>query len=757
MRLRDPIQPARAAALALALAAGTLLPGCDSTSGGSSIPANNDGFPERDATDSSFNDSGAGGGNNDGGLDGNQLRVSVQVPAELAEGEPGRRNLLTTTDASLRVTRVDANLREQATLDPDIDTVNDDFILTFDDRSSAPSDVDLIVSATVNGQTFSAPLAAGSKHIQLNPFTDFLVSRVIGDRLEAGDINDIKSCEATLCPEGLIWSPLVDQVQNFEIDIPADRTSPRQAREFLDSRADFAGFVEQATSALILGQERISSFEGETETATTFFNTVYFGASLNRDRPGSTPFWASRTITRGESTNSAGTGFAFPNLTLTSFAIDLLDISVTSLALDVPYIRDSAGRSQLDGSTNTHSTSPGSAFIRDGKTLIASRPLFQSITNRNDTTIGWAPDPHFLAGYLPGDPDAPEAFPGAVLASYFQAGKTLELSRRGNDGFDRETTLEDQATANLELSFPEWEENDGSEFNPPNDGSYNMVGFELIPAFDGSGPSVRATFGRWDVSARTPARSVEDTTGADSIVWELGSSGVNDGSGNNNPYEGGADLELLPVRNSTQDSPGFRGHLLYNHDSVGIRDTNVPDEQGGPIPNAALTPDSRWIALSAATTGNTNGTGDLVRIAHAPSVDDRVEAGDEYRIVGFEVTVNGDEERLRQLNGSCLQAGGDSAGTQLFERGIEVAHNRGIMNSYQPARRFDKEPVTLGAIPESGNRFAIVEANASGDPTELRGYVADNGDTLVMVKKTGPSLGILLGFREDEPEGCPAS
>ncbi|TDT43222.1 hypothetical protein DES49_1036 [Halospina denitrificans] len=728
-------------ALMAVITASALLTGCLESASESASNVNS--FPQGDGTGSGFSESTTGSVTNESNLDRNQVRVSVQVPEGIADGEGGRRNLLTTTNADLSVTRVDENLQTVDDLNPRIKTEDNAFIITFRDRSQVPSDIDLIVTATVGSNTYQAPLAAGSRHVRLNPFTDYLVHRVIDDELSQTDINNLKTCSENLCPQALVWSPLVDQVQNFEIDIPSN-SSAGQARSFLDERADFADFVAQATQALTLDQDRIGSLEG-VATSTTSFNTVYFGTSLNLDRTENTPFWATRTISRGESVSNNGVGFAYPSLTLTSFAVELLDLNITSLASDVPYIRNSAGFSDLDGITNSHSTSPGPAFIRDGQSLIASRPVFQSITRQGDRTTGWAPDPHYLAGYLLGETNDPEA----LLSSYFHAGKTLSLTATGDEQFDRDKTLEEQATSALEINLPQWGDSDGTSLNPHPD--YNLIGFELIPADGGGSPAmVRATLGAWNSIFGDDERITanEDTSVSDGVVWELTNNapvGTNTGTA---PYdEAGFDINAIDIQFSSDGDPAFKGHVFYNHDTVEIQ------EAGLGKPNGSISPDHRWMAFSARSGSGTD-TGDFIRIAHHHDGEDSITFGDAYRLVGYDITLNNDEEQLEQLNGSCLVAGGSN--TLLVERGLRVSHTPSNTGSYTSPEAFENPDLELDSIEPQAGRFTIADSDT--DPnTVIKGFIADEGNTLVMLKKTEQSLGIMLGFREDEPAGCPSS
>jgi|GEM_PF-669853 hypothetical protein len=732
-------------ALMVVIPAAAFLTGCLESASDSASNVNS--FPQGDGTGPGFSDSTTGSITNESNLDENQLRVSVQVPDGIAEGEAGRRNLLSTTNAQLSVTRVDADLQTVDNLNPRIRTEDNAFVLTFRDRNRVPSDIDLIVTAAVGSNTYQAPLAAGSRHVRLNPFTDYLVHRVIGDELSPTDISNLKSCSENLCTQALVWSPLVDQVQNFEIDIPSN-SSASQARNFLNQRADFADFVAQATDALTLDQDRIGSLEG-IDTSTTSFNTVYFGTSLNFDRTNNTPFWATRTISRGESVSNGGVGFAYPSLTLTSFAVELLDLNITSLASDVPYIRNSAGFSDLDGDTNTHSTSPGPAFIRDGQSLIASRPVFQSITRQGDQTTGWAPDPHFLAGYLLGETNDPEA----LLSSYFHAGKTLSLTATGDGQFDRNKTLEEQATSALEINLPQWDESDGATLHP--EPLYNLIGFELIPEADGSLSKVRATLGEWEtISSGHPLRFEEDTSStlSNAIVWELANGSVADqDSGADNPYQGQSDVSAIDIRFSSGDDAAFRGHTFYNHDSVEIQEAGLAE----PKPNGAISPDHRWMAFSARSGSIPDETGDFIRIAHHHDSDDSISPTSIYRLVGFDISLDGTEERLAQLNGSCLEAG--NSDTLLVKRGLEVTRTVSTAGSYTEPETLPAEALNLTPISaDSEGRFSIEDPDKNHD-TFIKGFIADEGNTLVMLKKTGQSLGIMLGFREDELTECPNS
>ena len=734
--------PSRMALMAVITVA-ALLTGCLESA--SESASNENSFPQTDGTGAQFSGSGSGSGGSNAPSDASKIRVSVQVPAGIVDGEGGRRHLLTTANAQLSVKRVGSS--RDSVPDHRINSDNDDFIISFTGRERAPSDIDLVISATVNGYTFTAPLAAASRHVKLNPFTDYLVQNVI-KQLSGSQIRDLKSCEHNLCTQALIWSPLVDQVQNYEIDIPED-SSPQQSRNLLAGRADFADFVEQSRTALTLDQDRIGGLEGSIDTNTTNFNTVYFGASLNMDQNQNLPFWASRTITRGDSVSNGGVGFAYPSLTLTSFAVEFLDLNITSLASDVPYIRNSASFSDLDGITNTLSTSPGPAFIRDEQSLIASRPALQSITQAGDTTTGWAPDPHFLTAYILGNKDNPTA----LLSSYFHAGKTLSLRETPQGRYERTETIERQATSTLELNFPQWEEDRNNGFEPKS--GYHLIGFELFPGQNtSSAPLVRASFGNWDFDQATTNEAQE----TESTVWELSQSGV---TSPNSPY-GGSTPEITPhyYRGSSADTPSLKGHAFLNYPNIDIDGAGV--DEGGPdgnIPNGAITPDNQWMAFSARTNNRTNNTdtGDFIRIAHDASSGASITEGDKFRVQGFSVMLTSDNQggnvdQLKQITESCIEAGKNN--TTFHEQGVSVSYNQ-ANGTYREPFQFpeESEPIELDPI-GPGNDFSI--GTTSGD-VQFRGFVADEGNTLVMLKKTPQSLGILLGFREDNPPGCPSN
>ncbi len=731
MRRTQPFRQLSAILPAIALSA-FVLGGCFPDTNVSSENS----FPQGDGTGSGFSDSTAGDSSNTPSQP-NQVRVSVQVPAGLTEGEPGRRNLVTTGEATLRVDRVDANLNRIQSFSPRIETDGNDFILTFEGSDSVPSDLDLVVTASVAGHNFRAPLAAGSRHVRINPFTHYLIERGLKE-LSQSDFSRLKGCNQTLCLQTLIWSPLADQVQNFEIDIPSN-SSPATSLNRLEERADFADFVDQAIQNLRLDEDQLTSLEAEGIDASAFeFNAIYFSAELNQaldaDGNDSPAFWATRLPTVGSQTNKEGTSFAYPNLTIASFALELFDLNITSLSLDIPFERYSGDASSLDHDTNAHSTSPGPAFVRNERYLTAVRPVLQTITRPGELTIGWALDPHFMDAWIVGENDDPKA----LLSSYFHGGKAIQLS--GSSGnFQRQQTREELGVGSFEINLART----SNDFNFSNHlaSEYNVVGLELRADENGLPGSVRGRFGRWELTASGALQGdgtedVEEwTLTPDTSTTDNGPQAIN----------GSFDLDGIEQARTDSETDGFRGHLFLNAPHLGTaNEANIQ-------PSGAVEPSGNLMAFSLDTPNDGN-RGQLFQIASAiPESEPDLRGA--YRLQGLILQADNDGSRIQQLNGSCLAIA--TSTTELVKRGLEVERARDTGSAERPTRL---EETVLQFEPVNGKydegTFEVEIEN--GTTSVLQGMVAEeDGSTLVILKRTEHSLGILLGFRESEtPSDC---
>ncbi len=707
LQIRSTALPGSAVA-ALALMLGGCLSDVDTSSENS--------FPQSDGTETGFSESSSGDSCRTSNLDGNEVRVSVQVPDGRVSGETGRRNLITTNDASVEVGRAGNSISSFNRLDAEIESDGEGFILSFPGRSDVPMDLDVVVRAQVGNDTYHAPVASGCRHVRVNPFSDHL-ARAVFDTFTSSERDQIENCQSEPCLRTLIWPSLVDQIHNFEIDIPSN-LSADSARSRLSDRADFTGFVDQALNSMLLDNTDSVS---DSEASVTDFNSVYFGVELNHDQDES-PFWAARSMDRGFTTDSAGTDFAYPRMTLTSFAFELIDIDITSFDSDIPYQRSSGSASDLDDPLNTHATQPGPAFTRGDDYLMGPRSVYQSITRPGNRTVGWAPDPYFMDAYiLGGSNDA-----SALLNSYFHAGKAIELDE-GSGSRQRQDTLEVLATASLEINLGQHDQ------EPSFENEYNQVALEVLPS--DSGTVVRAKSGNWTGMDSNGIGSEENDE-----YWrlELGAGNETETSGKE---DDGIEITDVDFLSATDQSREYRGHLFLNYDSA---DTDsgytAGDEQAPRTPNGAISPDGRLMAFSSRPDGRGYG----IQIAGTPAEDtDLIGA---YNVQGFSLSPEG----LEQYRDACLQVGSDSA--EFIPAGIDVSTN----DTRGDPTELDRDPLLFNNRESPGTgQLRATHSNEGDVEKALQGFVIEEDGTLVLAKKTSTSLGILLGFRQsDEPDDC---
>ena len=680
-----------------------------------------------DGTESDIRNDGSGlRCKNTRNLDDNQLLVSVQTPGDTPDAEPDR-GLTNTTDATLRVestrdgTRYEFNSR----------TAGEDLVLTFPD--GIPDGVEVIITASVGGDRYRAPIASSCGHAFVNPFSERLVETIVTD-LSDGEIASINDCTTSDCPYLLRWEPLVDQVQTFEINAAT-----------LPDRADFAAFLERSRELLTQTPANfVSNDNGQINLA---FNTVQFGVSLTHNRSDNTAFWASHTIDRGQSTANGGTGFAYPLLTLNginlstgddAFTDDFLNFDFSAARIDVPFERNSGTASPLDSVFSSYSTNSNRLYRRTNNNLMSLRRLLQTVDDTSDgRTVGWAPNPHLFEAGVSG-PEAGESRfdaedPRALLGGYFHGARGIELTGNSGDGFERDQVLEEQAIAGIELDLAEWAPS--QSFTA--DDNYWFAGFELKAGNANSFGLARASLGAWDNMAVNGSGT--ENVPADGAVWELHSNGTVSDTTDPTPY-GGFQINESAQKQSANDTGDFLGNLYLNYDNANL-------EGGNDVPNGAASPDGYWLAFSGRSQSADDDAGDILRLARTRNVSPSPVSGTPYRLKGFSIEVSGNgKHRLTQRASACMTLDAGNADIRLEGHRTQYSTDSG---EYRIA---DAEQSSTSCTYSQNNLFSIDSCSSSH--FQARGYAADGGDTLVMITRTDQSVGFLLGFKDDSAEGC---
>lgn len=645
-------------------------------------------------------------------LEDNQLLVSVQTPGNSPDAEKGS-GLITTTSADLSLVEVGSSWSQSLSTE----TVGDDFVVTFED--GVPRRVDLAIEASVAGSTYRAPVASECGHVFVTPFSDMLIDEVIQD-LDDSTISEINSCNDVACPYDLVWQPVADRVQSFEIDVT-------DGQSVLRDRADFMAFLKQAET--LLTQEAATLSSGENEDIAPGYNAVQYGISLNAGD--NTGFWATHTLDRGVSETN-GTAYTYPQYSIGNLPLSELGFDLALGTVDIPFRRRSFD-SPLDNAFRSYSTQSNQLFAPqdddDQSNMLSSlRPILQTVSDEGTRTIGWAPNPHIYRAGAPRDSNAP---PQAMLSSYFHAARGWELSGSADTGYEREEVLEQQAIASIELNLAEWD--DGSGFSPNSE--YRFAGFELKPAQSGSDKRARVSIGSWDMAGNTGTENTESDG-----TWSVGNDTLPE-------YEGFDLKAVTPKDTPNSNIDAFQGQFFLNYGGTPQEGNSETDR----IPNAAVSANERWIAASSRPASTNSEGGSLLRIAYRQDDSDTLPSGSPtYQVQGFSI---GSSDALTQHENACLQLGNSNADYSFSSHRTKYESSSGNFTvANKQEQDSDNDCELTATTTDEGETFAI---NCGTNNQQFKGFVADNGNTLVMITKSNESVGFLLGFRDDSAEGCP--
>ncbi len=661
-----------------------------------------------------FSSGSTGDSTNAGGLETNEVRITMEVPDGVSStGEPTRRNLRIVQPD--RVSVYYTNTALQTLGEPPISTRTDSEGFTIIEFTEGlPLGPDVIIEAVYGNTRMRALAADADRDVKVNPFSEYLVRNTLSN-YTPGEFQAILDCVADangeLCLNKYVWSTLADQVHDFEIDIPSG-ADLQYALASLAARGDFARYVSAMADYAVLDE----SSSGKISASSADYNSVFLGIELDQTflEPSlvGSGQWGVRTAQEEVLEDANGTGYVYPALTLTSF--DAFNIRVTSLANDIPYDREALihqdgnnffVRGSEDWERNTHSSSPGAATLLEDTRLLAGRALFQSITGRGSSKIiGWTRNPYYLNAFtsLPVDETTG---PDRVISGYFSAGKAIELEAEG-DQLRRLGTLEDQYLSVLEINLLRKEGFDASSLNGRN---YNTL--YLATRFsDGAAPmAIETGLGQWQIDSGTVNQSQTFTT-----VQRGNAGGV--ATDNTGTRTASWTLSSRTSRLSTKDEDIGRLNLDI---TTASGDFEQPD-----IGIGASTPDGTLMAFNL----DDSPMGDGLLIAAEQTVASAPSTG-QFRLQGVALGLAPDTNRLRHFDNALLTI--DSSTTATFSP-ISLTSSHSVSNETVTTPELHEDPDIALTYTQTGDG----RVRFSAGNLELEGFHTGSQDQFFLRFRT---------------------
>ncbi|MEC9040353.1 MAG: hypothetical protein VX787_12555 [Pseudomonadota bacterium] len=695
-----------------------------------------------------FSSGSTGDSSNARGLKPNQVRVTMELPVNLApEGEQTRRNLRIVIPDQVRVYRTNTSAQTFDDVRYSTEKGTDGhFILTFD--NGVPVGPDVIIEARYGTATMTALAADADRDVKVNPFSHYLVTEVLWRRYSTNDFQTVLDCvDNASCLNKYVWGTLADQVHDFEIDIP-ENANVNHATSTLADRADFASYVADMADYALLGQassDRISASAAD-------YNSVFLGLELGQtfreSNVAGAGQWGVR-MAQVERLTEDNRAFLYPALTLTSF--DAFNLNITSLATDIPYDR----QTQIHGffernnsgipeqlffergtetwERNSHSSAPGAATLttETPARLLAGRALYQTITKRNSSLInGWTRNPYYLDAFT-SEPVNDQSGPDRVLTNYFTGGKAIALED-DNGKLKRRNTLENHYLSVFELHLQRAE-----AFQ-----IYDMAGQAYNVAYlatrfaDGAPATFETGHGQWAFGSAN-GQTLNGTANVDQFTLARDASG-----GVATPDTSNDTWNLINRRSRLSSGDIYMGRLGLFRNEIDER-TNFNDPNFG-IPDMGLgaaTPNQDLMGFNL--NDGTLGSGLLV--AGKTLTDGALTEGT-YRLQGAIVGVTQEENRLYHVNNAQLTLANSSAsfeGTTMMVNHL-IEDNEVVAPEELPMQFNGSFTTTL----EGG-----ISITSAGE-YEMRGFytAAGNQVFLVISDDTGPEMktGLLLATLVEE-------
>ncbi|WP_227714553.1 hypothetical protein [Marinobacter sp. DY40_1A1] len=613
-----------------------------------------------------FSPGSTGDSNNNSGLNYGEVRITMELPGNLApDGEPTRRNLRIVQPDSVRAYQIDRNLKYIGSTA--YSTRKDDegyTIIKFE--NGQPLSPDVVIEARYGDTTLRSLAADDDRDIKVNPFSEYLLLNTLPN-YSPGEFQRLLDCaddaSDTLCLNKLVWPALADQVHDFEIDIPTG-ASIAGALNLLSQRADFVSYINSAANYPLLDDQSVS----EISASSADYNSVFLGMELGQTFLESSLAGSGQWgIRMGREEPTSSQTYSYPGSTLAS--LDFIGIKVTSLAAQIPYDRKTLihqkgnaffERGPETWDLNTHSASPGGATLDSDTRLLAIRALYQSITGRDSSrVIGWTRNPYYMNAYI-GAANGTNTGPDRALAGYFSAGKAIKLeSEQGK--LARKDELEAHYVSALELNLLRKEGFDASILN---NRDYNML--YLATRFSAGSASplqIESGTGSWQVTAGSDISTIAQFQSYTTLNRDS-SGGVSVGSTGSR-----ADnwtLSSRTARLSTGDKNIGRLNLDVNNPAgaFGQPDLGV----GASVPDGSLLAFN--LVNAASSGGAVIGDGLLIAAEKTPTA---APTSGRYRVQGFIMGMENDFNRLIHLDNGTLELSGSTA--SLSSNTFEVLHS----------------------------------------------------------------------------------
>tara|TARA_R100001440_G_scaffold49197_1_gene69016 strand:+ start:14706 stop:16865 length:2160 start_codon:yes stop_codon:yes gene_type:complete len=679
-------------------------------------------FPGAKNPGSDFSETSTGDTSNANGLARNEVRITVEVPEQMApEGPLSRRNLHLVQPDSVRVYKTDQNLRALSSVDVTTRTDDDGFnVIGF--PNGQPLGPDVLIEVSYQGQTIRAFATDNDRDIKVNPFSEYLVIEGLGGYTELQfeqAMACVNSTDSTnLCINKYIWSTLADQVQDFEIDIP-DNTGFDSAVALLGQRADFARYVSEMAKIILITPADTSTISGDSVNMNTVFHGLELGITgTGTSGPGR---WGIRRSAE-ERVEVNGVGYVYPGLSMSS--LGAFGITATFLASDIPYQRAtltqfSAANSVYLGpdnwDINSHATTAVPGSIKNDTQLLAGLSVLQTITNKNSAKIiGWTRNPYRLDALVVGGKDDPQA----LVSGYFSAGRSLEL-KADNGGYQRGDQLEEYFVSIFDLSFTKSDDFQISTLSS----SYNVISFSTQLGDPVTPFRTESMLGTWSGSGG----SFTQTASAEEINRKANGTVTTASPNRDGPAN---------VSNQTSQLSGGdknTGRLSLDSSAIG---------QVG-----ASQPDGSLLAFNLDNPVNGDGVLIALKAGSEPPEADR-----NYRLQGTIVGLNDDKQILQHIDGGQLSIGTAGDATVSLA-GFEVTQTVSTQVLERPHALTTTTDADLTFTFTSGATPQLVMTKTGGASPYLQGFVSEDGSLLMLqIRERPPSgdeyLGLLIGVLE---------
>ncbi len=629
------------------------------------------------------------------------------------------------------------------------------YTIIFD--NGIPDRIDLVISATLsNGTVMRRGLPNLADGVVLNAGTEYAVQKFFTSFENQSDLDDLLPCSTSGCEDQsevhlVNWLALNKAVLDFETTIP-DTSDLDDAVELLNSDPLIASYVDQFIESI--KETKVDSIDDQSISPAMAnrsgnYNAVMFSLGMNQGLPDKdaaeqTVVFANRTSDVRTNTSGDVVSYTYPKVVVSS---NILGVTGNVLIEQIPWYRNSLNHRNDDTFDNSTASRDDEINKQEGTVLTYLSPKghfdmarlqTQVVTDEGSSSpTGWLNNPFFTRYYSTKAGNDDDETSEGIASAFISDGLVLRLSENSSGEYERVESLERPSTFGWLYAVKTTETDDFSidllDFN-----DYAVVSLTQTLSATTPAITVQASIDQWTISGDEAQLTQPTLGGGDPEIFNTYTTGRNvDLTANVVATTTGATdslaIEALSSKVKITDDDIYKGRLSVG-DWTGASD---------PLGNV--------MAFRTNTESGSQGIAHAIKLSSS-SVN---LANSTYVLYGNTFMATDAESVFSNYNMSTLAFNASSVATLTLKE-LRVTQTIGSAELSTPtdnSAAYVDQPTaskTANANPDYQNLIKLDFADPTGGATPfiLEGFIASEGNILILLVRYGEQLGLFYAFKE---------